>query len=199
MNRASSTGIEWSNPIVRKRSPRLDRALVEQARGGDRDAFEAIVRSRIDAVYRLNLAILGDEADASDATQETFVAAWRRIASLRDADKFEAWLQRIAVNAARMTLRGRRRRRVREIPSADVVAGAGRAAAESPPSDADRLGAAMASLGADQRTLLALHHLEGRGLDEIAAALGVPVGTAKSRLFTARRALAKALAAEADG
>ena len=70
-------------------------------------------------------------------------------------------------------------------------------AADAPPSDADRLGAAMARLSADQRTLLALHHLEGRGLDEIASALGIPVGTAKSRLFTARRALEKALAAEA--
>jgi len=197
MNRRGPTGIEWSNPIVRKRSPRLDRALVEQARGGDRDAFETIVRSRIDAVYRLNLAILGDEADASDATQETFVAAWRRIATVRDADKFEAWLQRIAVNAARMTLRGRRRRLVREIPGAEVVAGMGFGAADAPPSDADRLGAAMARLSADQRTLIALHHLEGRGLDEIASALGIPVGTAKSRLFTARRALEKALAAEA--
>lgn len=174
----------------------MDRALVEQARGGDSDAFEAIVRSRIDAVYRLSLAILGDEADARDATQETFVAAWRRIASLRDADKFEAWLQRIAVNAARMALRGRRRRLVREIPNADVIAAAGGAEAEAQPSDADRLGAAMASLSVDQRTLLALHHLDGRRLDEIAGLLKIPVGTAKSRLFTARRALEKALASE---
>jgi RNA polymerase sigma-70 factor (ECF subfamily) len=174
----------------------LDRALVEQARGGDSDAFEAIVRSTIDAVYRLSLAILGDEADARDATQETFVAAWRRIASLRDADKFEAWLQRIAVNAARMALRGRRRRLVREIPNADVIAAAGGAEAEAQPSDADRLGAAMASLSVNQRTLLALHHLDGRRLDEIAGLLKIPVGTAKSRLFTARRALEKALASE---
>lgn len=176
----------------------MDRALVEQARGGDSDAFEAIVRSRIDAVYRLSLAILGDEADARDATQETFVAAWRRIASLRDVDRFDAWLQRIAVNAARMTLRGRRRRLVREIPSADMNAVAGPVPQERPPSDADRLGAAMARLSSDQRTLLALHHLEDRGLEEIAAVLGIPIGTVKSRLFTARRALENALSTEAE-
>lgn len=196
MNHRWSTGIEWSNPIAEERSPRLDRAQVEQARRGDVDAFEAIVRSRIDTVYRLSLAILGDEADARDATQETFVAAWRRIASLRDPDRFEAWLQRIAVNAARMTLRGRRRRLVREIPS-DHVAAAERGTAGPPPSDAERLGAAMERLSPDQRAILALHHLEGQGLDEIAESLRIPVGTAKSRLFTARRALEKALADEA--
>jgi RNA polymerase sigma-70 factor, ECF subfamily len=197
MNRRGSTGIEWSNPVAEERSPRLDRAQVEQARRGDVLAFEAIVRSRIDAVYRLSLAILGDEADARDATQETFVAAWRRIASLRDPDRFDAWLQRIAVNAARMTLRGRRRRRVREI-SSDLLTAAVHEASGPKAPDAERLGAAMERLSPDQRAILALHHLEGQGLDEIAEALGIPVGTTKSRLFTARRALEKALAAEAD-
>lgn len=183
----------------------MDRALVEQARGGDSDAFEAIVRSRIDAVYRLSLAILGDEADARDATQETFVAAWRRIATLRDADKLDAWLQRIAVNAARMTLRGRRRRSVREIPSDDVARLSEIGVADGPAvedsgqasDDADRLGRAMAGLTVEQRTILALHHLEGKGLAELADVLGIPVGTVKSRLFTARRALEQALASKA--
>lgn len=175
----------------------MDRALVEQARRGDVDAFEAIVRSRIDAVYRLSLVILDDEADARDATQETFVAAWRRIASLRDADRFDAWLQRIAVNAARMTLRGRRRRRIREIPSNQLTAESHETAGPRS-TDVERLGDAMERLSPDQRTILALHHLEGRGLDEIAEALRIPVGTAKSRLYTARRALEKAMAAETD-
>ncbi len=198
MNRRVSAGIEWSNPIARKRSPRVDRALVEQARRGDRDAFEAIVRSRIDAVYRLSLAILGDEADARDATQETFVAAWRRIASVRDLDRFDSWLQRIAVNAARMALRARRRRLVREIASSDVEITAGPSAAAVEPTDGQRLARAMDRLTFDQRAILALHHLEGRGLDEIAATLAIPIGTAKSRLFTARRALEKALFVEDD-
>jgi RNA polymerase sigma factor (sigma-70 family) len=175
----------------------LDRALVEQARGGDSDAFEAIVRSRIDAVYRLSLAILGDEADARDSTQETFVAAWRRIALLRDADRFDAWLQRIAINAARMTLRGRRRRSVREIPS-DEVRSTERDLEPDRPPDGERLGRAMHALSVDQRTILALHHLDGRGLEEIAELLKIPVGTAKSRLYAARRALERALATEAD-
>jgi RNA polymerase sigma-70 factor (ECF subfamily) len=176
----------------------LDRAQIEQARGGDRDAFEAIVRSRIDAVYRLSLAILGDEADARDATQDTLVAAWRRIATVRDVDRFDAWLGRIAVNAARMTLRRRGRRLIREIPSSDLAfradPGTGEAVGHA---DGPRLADALDRLSFDQRAILALHHLEGRGLDEIAVSLAIPVGTVKSRLFTARRALEKALLAEA--
>ncbi len=214
MNRHGPAGIESLKPVVTGGDRQVDRALVERARSGDPDAFETIVRSRIDAVYRLSLAILGDEADARDATQEAFVAAWRRIASVRDLDRFDAWLQRVAVNAARMGLRGRRRRLVREIPTEDVARvgatlTAGRTATldgreatgaggGDVRADGARLHRALGRLTFDQRTILALHHLEGRGLEEIAATLGIPVGTAKSRLFTARRSLGAALAAEAD-
>ena len=98
-----------------------DHSLADRARNGDLDAFEELMHARIDAIYRLSFAIVGDEADARDSTQETFIAAWRRIRGLRDPDRFDAWLQRIAVNSARMTLRSRGRRRVREIPSGDVA------------------------------------------------------------------------------
>lgn len=179
--------------------PATDRSTVDRARHGDLQAFESIVRDRMDAVYRLSLAILGDEADARDAAQETFVAAWRQIGQLRDADAFDSWLQRITVNAARMALRSARRRRVREIPSSEVDRlgdrtshdAADRAFAD--PDDATRLTDAVRTLSFEQRSLLALHHLEGRSVAEIAASLEVPVGTVKSRLFTARRALDAAL------
>jgi RNA polymerase sigma factor (sigma-70 family) len=177
--------------------PALDRPLIDRARNGDLDAFETIVRARMDAVYRLTSAILGDEADARDATQETFVLAWRELPRLREADKFEAWLQRVAVNAARMTLRARGRRRVREIPSSQVDALAGRVATDDPAgADAARLGAALERLDVDQRAILVLHHLDGRPLAELATILEIPVGTAKSRLFAARRALEAALQAD---
>jgi RNA polymerase sigma-70 factor (ECF subfamily) len=142
----------------------------------------------MDAVYRISLAILGDEADARDAAQETFVAAWRQLPRLREPARFDAWLQRIAVNAARMTHRARARRRVREIhvrpPSAE-------------PSDSGALAAALDRLPVEQRSLLALHYLEDRSIEEIAAILGIPAGTVKSRLFTARRALDDALRRDA--
>jgi RNA polymerase sigma-70 factor, ECF subfamily len=151
----------------------------------------------MDAVYRLTSAILGDEADARDAAQETFVAAWRELPRLRDSDKFEAWLQRVAVNASRMTLRARGRRRVREIPSSQVDALANRAApGRGVADDAAVLDAALRRLTIDQRSILVLHHLEGQPLAAIAAVLEIPLGTAKSRLFNARRALESALRAE---
>jgi RNA polymerase sigma-70 factor (ECF subfamily) len=175
--------------------PAIDRSLIDRARTGDRDAFESIVRARMDAVYRLSFAILGDEADARDAAQEAFIAAWRQLPRLREPERFEAWLQRIAVNAARQTIRSSRRRRIREIPSSTVVALAERAA-PAERDDAAILDAALATLPVDQRAILVLHHLEGRPLAEIATILDVPIGTAKSRLFAARRALAAAIARE---
>lgn len=151
----------------------------------------------MDGVYRLSVAILGDEADARDAAQETFITAWRQIRSVRDPAKFDAWLQRVAVNAARMTHRARRRRGVREIPQSglaidreDARLDDGRAP------DARVLDSALRMLDVDQRSILVLHHLEGRSVAEIAAMLDIPVGTVKSRLHTARKALQGAIDAE---
>jgi RNA polymerase sigma-70 factor, ECF subfamily len=181
--------------------PAIDRSLIDRARNGDPDAFETIVRARMDAVYRLTSAILGDEADARDAAQETFVAAWRQLPRLRDLEKFEAWLQRVAVNASRMTLRARGRRRIREIPSSAIATMPDRALDDGgrpDRHDAAILGAALAMLPVDQRAILVLHHLEGRPLAELAAIFDIPLGTAKSRLFAARRALAAELAREQE-
>lgn len=177
----------------------MDRSIVEAARGGDRSAFDALVRTEVDRVYRLALAITGNDSDAADAVQETFVAAWRKLRDLRDVDAFDAWLTRLAVNTCRMSLRARRRRFVREIPVADVDPEAPRrstdhdAAAADAREDGMDLRTALARLPPEQRSLLALRHLEGRGIAEIAVILGIPEGTAKSRLFAARRALERAL------
>jgi RNA polymerase sigma-70 factor (ECF subfamily) len=147
-------------------------------------------------VYRLAIAILGDEADATDAAQNALVAAWRDIRGLRDPERFDAWLQRTVVNAARQVMRSNRRRRAREVPASTLVALSG-TPAPTPRDDAALLDAALATLPVDQRAVLVLHHLEHRGLGEIGAILGIPVGTAKSRLFAARRALGAAIASEA--
>jgi RNA polymerase sigma-70 factor (ECF subfamily) len=168
------------------------RSLVDLARAGDVAAFESLVRSRMDAIYRLDLAILGDDADAADAAQETFIAAWRKLADLRDSDRFEAWLQRVSVNACRMIRRSRGRRLVREMPMAELEAA--RSAVAAPrPSDGDLLRTALRRLSDDHRAVLALHHIDGRPVAEVASTLGIPEGTAKSRLFKARAALEKAL------
>jgi RNA polymerase sigma-70 factor (ECF subfamily) len=152
----------------------------------------------MDAVYRLSYAILDDEADARDAAQDTFVTAWRQISRVRDANRFDAWLQRVAVNAARMTHRARRRRGVREIPSSRVAGVDGLPATASPAeSDAAALDTAMRQLSVEQRSILVLHHLEGRPVTALAEILEIPVGTVKSRLHTARQALQAGIDAEA--
>ena len=174
-----------------------DHSLADRARNGDLDAFEELMHARIDAIYRLSYAIVGDEADARDSTQESFITAWRGIRGLRDPGRFDAWLQRIAVNTARMTLRSRGRRHVREIPSGDVATLAAMSDQGRPErSDGDVLGAALDRLPVDQRTILVLHHLEGHDLAGLADVLEVPVGTVKSRLHGARQALRAALSAE---
>jgi RNA polymerase sigma-70 factor, ECF subfamily len=172
--------------------------VIDRARNGDRDAFELIVCARKDAVYRLAIAILGDEADAADAAQDALVAAWRQLRRLRDPARFDAWLQRTVVNAARQVIRSNRRRRAREVPASSLVALSG-TPAPAPRNDAAILDAALAMLPVDQRAILVLHHLEHRGLGEIGAILGIPVGTVKSRLFAARRAVAAAITSEARG
>jgi RNA polymerase sigma-70 factor (ECF subfamily) len=156
----------------------------------------------MDAVYRLTHAILGDEADARDAAQDTFVTAWRKIREVRDPERFDAWLQRVAVNAARQTYRARRRRGVREIamsrmPIATDPAGDARLD-PAQRADALALDAALRTLPIEQREILVLHHLEDLSTDDLADRLSIPPGTVKSRLFTARKALQAALDREAS-
>jgi RNA polymerase sigma factor (sigma-70 family) len=109
--------------------------LVESARAHDRGAFEALVHTRLEGVYRLCLTITGNEQDAADAAQETFINAWRGLSRLKEADRFDAWLQRIAVNSCRMILRSRGRRRIHELtlsaPGVTELAGSERSDDES--------------------------------------------------------------------
>jgi RNA polymerase sigma-70 factor, ECF subfamily len=177
----------------------MERPLVEHARAGDRDAFEALVRLKVDAVYRTAYAILGNVADAQDATQETFISAWRSFRSLRDPDSFDAWLGRILTNACRMTLR-RRRVRVREIHTSatdgEGSAGPVAPAPDDPIADTDAFDRAFERLPVEQRALLVAHHLDCRSVEELARDLGIPAGTVKSRLHAARSALGAALEGE---
>ena len=184
-------------------STALDRAaietgLVERARDGDREAFEALVGLRLPPTFRTAMAILGDEADARDATQAIFVHAWRHLPQLRDPAMFPGWFGRIVVNTARTTLRGRRRRTMREV-SVTVLPEEGGAIAsigvahDDRTAQLDRLERALDRLAANDRVLLWLRHYEGLSNAEVGARIGIPEGTAKSRLFAARQALKRAL------
>jgi RNA polymerase sigma-70 factor (ECF subfamily) len=146
------------------------------------------------------MAILGNQADAADATQETFVSAWCHRQALRDPDLFDAWLGRINLNACRAQLRRRGRRSVRELRLPDPDEGRETASTDRALDDrtaaADLFDRAFARLSVDDRAVLVLHHLQERPVAEISATLGAPPGTIKSRLHRARAALESALAKE---
>jgi RNA polymerase sigma-70 factor (ECF subfamily) len=166
----------------------MDRELLLRARAGDREAFELIVLAKAEPFLRTATAILGNEADARDATQETFISAWRSFGVLRDLERFDAWLGRILIYSCRMALR--HRGRVREVAITDSTDLGATDAAPSTSSDFD---SAFNRLSVDQRALLVLHHLHGYDIREIAAWLGIPSGTVKWRLSRARAALAASL------
>ena len=192
-----------THPVVADRMiPGIDGelVLVERARDGDRHAFDRLVAARLPQTFRLAKAITGHAGDAEDVTQEAFLQAWRNLPRLREPAKFDAWFGRILVNEARMALRRRGRVMTVSVDAFDVRDGETRdyvPGALDPSIDAivqgDALQRAIDRLTIDQRTILALHHLEERPVAEIASIFDIPVGTAKWRLHEARAALERAM------
>ena len=177
-----------------------DGELVRLAASGDRDAFDALIAPRLDRLFRLALAITRSHADARDATQEACVKAWQALPRLRDQGRVDAWLNQIVVNAARMAVRSRSRRQVREI-SRDDDTGAALREPSAPPEverlpDADVIRRAFERLDGTTRALLVLHYVEGTPLADIARSTGSPTGTVKWRLSNARKALERELEVE---
>ena len=172
------------------------RGLVDRAAEGDREAFGELVRAsagRLDAAARL---ILRDSELARDAVQEALIRAWRDLPSLRDRDRFDAWLYRLLVNAAIDEGR-RRRRRVIEVELDSVAPpkaedGAARRA------DRDALDRILAGLAPEQRALIVQHYLLGVPLPEAATTLGISHDAAKQRLHRSIVALRSAFAAQPD-
>ena len=159
--------------------------LVARAAKGDREAFDELVDLHLADLHRLALVVAGPAA-ADDVTQDAFVRAWQELPHLRDHGAFTAWLRRILVNRVRDVQRADRRgpRFVDRAPAAGAVAehAAGR---DDPAIEVDRLTdlhAALDTLTLDQRAVVGLHYLADLTLPEVAATLGIPVGTAKSRL-----------------
>lgn len=161
----------------------MDQSLIRRAQQGDADAFEVIVRERLQPCYAICLSVLHSPDDARDATQEAFVSAWRRLPNLRDPERFDGWLRTIAINASRDVLRGRRR--LREIPIEDSMGGT------SEPPDEGRVDikSAVERLSPGGRQVAERYYLDDESISDISASLGVPLGTVKSRLFHARTAL----------
>ena len=105
-------GEDGSNPSM----PDPLAPLVEAARGGDREAFEELVAATSAATYTLAFRLLGDEEDARDVVQETYLRAYRGIGRFRGDAQFETWLYRITANCASTSLGRRRRHRHAELP-----------------------------------------------------------------------------------
>ena len=172
-----------------------EQSLIDRARAGDAAAFEALIAPRVDPLFRSAWAIVGNEADARDATQEACISAWRHLPRLRDADRFDAWLGRVLVNSCRMLLR--KRGRVREIAIAgDHELRASGLGDPTSVAGVDAVARAFDRLTPDARALLVLHHLRHEPVARIAETLGIPVGTVKWRLHAARADLERALEGE---
>lgn len=169
----------------------MSERLVERAMGGDQAAFSALAAGAVDACYRLAYRILRDPHRAQDATQQALLGAWRDLPSLRDPSRFDAWLHRLVVHACYAEARSDRRwvARVRAIPiDTAIEPDVARSVAAR-----DELEVAFRRLTPEQRAVVVLHHHLGYPLTEIAATLGIPDGTARSRLHHAVRQLRAAL------
>ena len=170
------------------------RELVVRAGRGDQDAFASLAGAsiaRLEAVARL---ILRDDGLAQDAVQEALIRAWRDLPGLRDPDRFDAWFQRLIVNACLDAARRRRRRPI-EVDLTEIEPPLGVNSANLI-ADRDELEHGLRRLSVDQRALLVLHYYLGLPTTSVAEMLGVPLGTAQSRLHRALEAMRAALLAD---
>ena len=173
----------------------MDGDLIEAAQNGDRAAYVDLIRVRQDHLFATAQRILRDIDRAEDALQDALVIAWRDLRGLRDPDRFDAWLQRLLINVC-ITHATRERRRTANLRVLPVDGPAGPDDLLSV-ADRDQLDRGFRRLPPDQRAILVMRHYLGYSPSEIAETLGIPDGTARSRLHHAHRAMRAALEADA--
>jgi len=167
---------------------------IEKARGGDRDAFTAIVVHHGDRLFSTAYRILRDTHRADDAVQQALLLAWGELPRLRDVGRFEAWLYRLLVNACYAEARHVRRWQ----PGLRVIAEGDHSIDDAQASIArrDELERAFSRLPVEQRAVLVLHDYLGLSGNEIAEALGLSSGTVRSRLHRGRQQMRAAIEAD---
>lgn len=184
-----------------------DAAALTRFRAGDEAAFEELVQRSEAEIYRLSLRLLGNREDALDATQDTFLRAFRALASFRGEAAFRTWLTGIAINVCRSRRGSAAARAARLSSSLDARDSDCDDARVPEPTDARpspeesthgrelgrALTDALARLAPDQREILLLREMQGLDYDELARVLACAEGTVKSRLSRARAALRAAL------
>jgi RNA polymerase sigma-70 factor (ECF subfamily) len=174
-----------------------DEQIVERAQAGEAEAFGEIVLRWERRIFALSYGILGREEDARDATQETFIAAFRNLAGFRGDAKVSSWLHRIAVNQCITRQRRAKVRGETSLEAREEAGGAQFAATSEARPDAQAEGRerneavrrAVNSLPPELRSVVVMKEFEDLTFQEIADALGVPLSTVKSRLYTALRQL----------
>ena len=171
----------------------VEQYLVERAMRGDRNAFGELAPTLGDRLYSVAHRILRDRELAGDVTQQALVKVWQDLPTLRDAARFDAWSYRLIVNACYDELRRRRR----EGPSLTLLeTDATLPDAQLSVADRDQLERGFRRLSAEHRAVVILTYYLDYSMPEVAEALGVPLGTVRSRLHYARRALRAALDAD---
>jgi len=182
--------------------PLEDIDLVEQAKRGDRAAYEALVQTHQGIAFRTAYLITGDAAEAEDAAQEAFVKAYRALGRFRAGSPFRPWLLQIVANEARNRRRSAGRRGALALRLAQEPSGG---AAPSPEASLaasdrrDRLLGAVGALRPEDRLVVACRYFLDLSEAETAAALGCRPGTVKSRLFRALARLKAELGEEGEG
>jgi RNA polymerase sigma-70 factor (ECF subfamily) len=173
----------------------MDTDLVTRAQRGDEEAFASLAVAVGDRLHAVAHRILRDLDLAEDATQQALLAIWRDLPQLRDPARFDAWSYRLLVRAC--YAEGRKERRwtpnLHLLPSDEAMQGDG----SSTVIDRDQLERGFRRLSIDHRAVVVLHHYLDWPLERVADALGIPAGTARSRLHHAMRGLRAALDADA--
>jgi RNA polymerase sigma-70 factor, ECF subfamily len=193
-----------AQPYEEKEQDPSDAVLVLRARAGDEAAFAGLVRRYERALFNYIRRIVGNAADAEDLFQDVFLRVFSNLNGFDVKKPFRPWLYRIATNRCRDHLRYRKLRRTLSLsyaPEAGVATLAERVPASNPdPSVAaaegelqERLEGALAALPLKHRTVFIMARYDGMPYEEIAASLGIPVGTVKSRMNKAVRDLTRAV------
>jgi RNA polymerase sigma-70 factor (ECF subfamily) len=182
-----------------------EEAALSRARRGDRDAFRSLVEQHSRAVFRLAWRMTGNEPDAEDMVQETFLRAWKQIGKFDGRASFSTWLHRICANCSLDHIRAAKRKQdlhmgANENDNAEADPFA-QIAANTPSPErlagssqiASKLVAALGELSEMERVAFVMRHYEGVGIEEISVALGVQPGAAKHSVFRAVQKLRRAL------
>jgi RNA polymerase sigma-70 factor, ECF subfamily len=169
-----------------------DAALVARAASGDASAFEVLVARYEKVLFRVAFRMLGDYDDARDATQSAFIKAYEKLGSFDPRFRFFSWIYRILLNES---LNARRDRRPHQDVAPDMPA-VGSQLDQLEAADRRRLvQQALLALPVEYRQVVVLRHFGELNYDDIAATLGIPAKTVKSRLYTARQRLLELLTA----